>query len=165
MTDKFNPRTQKFIDQMVAYCGKKTATQCAIDSGFGVAGARTRASELMAKDSIRNEIERRLEETREKWGLTKDKHYQELGELRDMAKETKNVNAAVRAEELRGKVAGLYIDRQILAATKMVRLPDGTMKLEQDMTEQDYENLMMNILKKHDALPNKNSRKRIKEPG
>ena len=165
MTDKFNPRTQKFIDQMVAYCGKKTATQCAIDSGFGIAGARTRASELMAKDSIRNEIERRLEETREKWGLTKDKHYQELGELRDMAKETKNVNAAVRAEELRGKVAGLYIDRQILAATKMVRLPDGTMKLEQDMTEQDYENLMMNILKKHDALPNKNSRKRIKEPG
>ena len=165
MTDKFNPRTQKFIDQIVAYCGKKTATQCAIDSGFGVAGARTRASELMAKDSIRNEIERRLEETREKWGLTKDKHYQELGELRDMAKETKNVNAAVRAEELRGKVAGLYIDRQILAATKMVRLPDGTMKLEQDMTEQDYENLMMNILKKHDALPSKNSRKRIKEPG
>ena len=165
MTDKFNPRTQKFIDQMVAYCGKKTATQCAIDSGFGVAGARTRASELMAKESIRNEIERRLEETREKWGLTKDKHYQELGELRDMAKETKNVNAAVRAEELRGKVAGLYIDRQILAATKMVRLPDGTMKLEQDMTEQDYENLMMNILKKHDALPRKNSRKRIKEPG
>ena len=165
MTDKFNPRTQKFIDQMVAYCGKKTATQCAIDSGFGVAGARTRASELMAKDSIRNEIERRLEETREKWGLTKDKHYQELGELRDMAKETKIVNAAVRAEELRGKVAGLYIDRQILAATKMVRLPDGTMKLEQDMTEQDYENLMMNILKKHDALPSKNSRKRIKEPG
>ena len=165
MTEKFNPRTQKFIDQMVAYCGKKTATQCAIDSGFGVAGARSRASELMAKESIRNEIERRLEETREKWGLTKDKHYQELGELRDMAKETKNVNAAVRAEELRGKVAGLYIDRQILAATKMVRLPDGTMKLEQDMTEQDYENLMMNILKKHDALPSKNSRKRIKEPG
>ena len=86
MTEKFNPRTQKFIDQMVAYCGKKTATQCAID-------------------------------------------------------------------------------RQILAATKMIRLPDGQMKLEQDMSEQDYENLMMNILKKHDALPSKNSRKRIKEPG
>ena len=34
-------------------------------------------------------------------------------------------------------VAGLYIDRQILAATKMVRLPDGQMKLEQDMTEGD----------------------------
>jgi len=164
MKNNFNPKELNFIDQMVAYCGKKTATQCAIDSGFGIAGARTRASELMAKESVRNEIERRLEETREKWSLTKDKHYQELGELRDMAKETKNVNAAVRAEELRGKVAGLYIDRQILAATKMIRLPDGQMKLEQDMSEQDYENLMTNILKKHNALPSKNSRKKIKKP-
>ena len=64
MTDKFNPRTQKFIDQMVAYCGKKTATQCAIDSGFGVAGARSRATELMARDDVRSEIEKQLEEIR-----------------------------------------------------------------------------------------------------
>ena len=145
---------------MVNYCGKKTATQCAIDSGFGVAGARSRASELMAKDSVRNEIERRLEETREKWNITKEKHFQELGELRDIAKETKNINAAVTAERLRGMVAGLYIDRQILAATKMVRLPDGQMKLEQDMTADDYEQMLMAIDKKYQVLiPNKNPRK------
>ena len=59
-------------------------------------------------------------------------------------------------------VAGLYIDRQILAATKMIRLPDGTMKLEQDMTEQDYEKLMINTLEKHNVLPSKNSRKKTK---
>jgi len=163
MKNNFNPKELNFIDQMVAYCGKKTATQCAIDSGFGIAGARTRASELMAKESVRNEIERRLEETREKWSLTKDKHYQELGELRDMAKETKNVNAAVRAEELRGKVAGLYIDRQILAATKMIRLPDGQMKLEQDMTDEDYKSMLIAMDKKHNIfLPSKNSKKKTK---
>ena len=156
------PKEQNFIDQMVAYYGKKTATQCAIDSGFGAAGARSRASELMKRADIRNEITRQLEEVREKWLITKDKHFQELGELREMAKTSKNVNAAVRAEELRGKVAGLYIDRQILAATKMIRLPDGTMKLEQDMTEEDYEKLMMNTLEKHNVLPSKNSRKKIK---
>ena len=152
MTNKFNPRVQKFIDQMVAHCGKKTATQCAIDSGFGVPGARTRASELMARADVRNEIDRRLGEVRDKWGITKDKHYQELGELRDMAKETKNVNAAVRAEELRGKVAGLYIDRQILAASKMIRLPDGTKKLEQDMEVEDYEAMMNDILERNKRL-------------
>ena len=156
------PRENNFIDQMVSHYGKKTATQCAIDSGYGVAGARSRATELMKRSEIRNEIDKRLEEIRKKWLITKDKHFQELGELREMAKTSKNVNAAVRAEELRGKVAGLYIDRQILAATKMVRLPDGTMKLEQDMTEQDYEKLMMHTLEKHNALPNKNSRKKIK---
>ena len=69
-----------------------------------------------------------------------------------MAKETKNVNAAVRAEELRGKVAGFYIDRSILAATKMIRLPDGTMKLEQDMTEKDVEMQMEAILLKHKVI-------------
>jgi len=160
MKNKFNPKEQNFIDQMVNYCGKKTATQCAIDSGFGVAGARSRASELMAKDSVRNEIERRLEETREKWNITKEKHFQELGELRDIAKETKNINAAVTAERLRGMVAGLYIDRQILAATKMIRLPDGQMKLEQDMTADDYEQMLMAIDKKYQVLiPNKNPRK------
>ena len=167
MKNNFNPKELNFIDQMVAYCGKKTATQCAIDSGFGIAGARTRASELMAKESVRNEIERRLEETREKWNINKDKHYQELGELREMAKGSKNVNAAVRAEELRGKVAGLYIDRQILAATKMIRLPDGQMKLEQDMSEQDYEKILLSMAKKHnvlEAIPSKNSRKKTKKP-
>ena len=150
---------------MVAYCGKKTATQAAIDSGYGIPGARTRASELMTRADIRDEIDVRLEEIRKKWLVTKDKHYQELGELRDMAKATKNVNAAVRAEELRGKVAGLYIDRSILAATQMIRLPDGTMKLEQDRTEKDIEMQMEDILLKHKVITNHvkiNSDKQIK---
>jgi len=153
MNKPFNPREQKFIDQMVSFCGKKTATQIAIDSGYGIPGARTRATELMARADIRDEIlDLRLEEIRKKWLVTKDQHYQELGELRDMAKATKNVNAAVRAEELRGKVAGLYIDRSILASTKMIRLPDGTMKLEQDMTEGDVEMQMEAILLKHKVI-------------
>tara|TARA_R100000008_G_scaffold80273_1_gene62561 strand:- start:1 stop:582 length:582 start_codon:yes stop_codon:yes gene_type:complete len=170
MTKTFNPKIQNFIDQMVNHCGKKTATQCAIDAGFNNAGARSRASELMANTEVRDEIYRRLEEIREKWLITKDKHYQELGELRDMAKETKNVNAAVRAEELRGKVAGLYIDRQILASTKFVQLPDGSKKLEQDMTEEDYEKVLYALAEKHNALnpktksitASKNSRKKTK---
>ena len=159
--NRFNPREQKFIDQMVQFCGKKTATQIAIDSGYNSAGARTRASELMARADIRDEIDLRLEEVRKKWLITKDLHYQELGELRDMAKETKNVNAAVRAEELRGKVAGLYIDRSILASTKMIRLPNGTMKLEQDLTEADVESQMKAILLKHKVITD-HDRKRKK---
>ena len=170
----FNPKEQNFIDQMVSHYGKKTATQCAIDSGYGVAGARSRATELMKRSEIRNEIDKRLEEIRKKWLITKDKHFQELGELREMAKTSKNVNAAVRAEELRGKVAGLYIDRQIMATANMRRLPDGTMKAESEMTQEDYQALMNQILvdykdvieTKDDEevkrIANKNSRKTSK---
>ena len=163
----FNPKDLNFIDHMVNFHGKKTATQCAIDSGFSPNGARTRASELMKRADIRDEINKQLEEIRDRWSIDKEKHYKELGELRDIAKETKNINAAVAAEKLRGQVAGFYIDRQILASAKMVMLPDGTKKLEQDLTEQDLENMMTKLLEKHDALeapPNKNSKKKPKRP-
>jgi hypothetical protein len=138
MKKTFIPREQNFIDQMVSYHGKKTASQCAIDSGYGKAGARTRATELMKRADIRSEIKKQLEEIRNKWLITKDSHFQELGELRELAKAQKNINAAVRSEELRGKVAGLYIDRQIMATQNMRRLPDGSMKAEQDMTQEDW---------------------------
>jgi len=160
MNNNFTSKEIKFIEQMVQYCGKKTATQCAIDSGFGVRGARTRASELMAKPEIRDEINLKLAEIRERYSIDKNKHFQELGELRDIAKDTKNVNAAVRAEELRGKVAGFYIDKQIIASTKLIELPDGTKKAELDLTEEDYELMLTNLAKKHKIVSNKSHRKK-----
>jgi len=160
MNNNFTSKEIRFIEQMVQYCGKKTATQCAIDSGFGVRGARTRASELMAKPEIRDEINLKLAEIRERYSIDKNKHFQELGELRDMAKDTKNVNAAVRAEELRGKVAGFYIDKQIIASTKLIELPDGTKKAELDLTEEDYELMLTNLAKKHKIVSNKSHRKK-----
>ena len=159
----FTSKEIKFIEQMVQHCGKKTATQCAIDSGYGVRGARTRASELMAKPEIRNEIEIKLSEIREKYSIDKNKHFQELGELRDMAKDTKNVNAAVRAEELRGKVAGFYIDKQIIASAALISLPDGTKKLPEELTEEDIEKQLKGILNQHKRITshaNKNNSKR-----
>ena len=161
MNNNFTSKEIRFIEQMVQYCGKKTASQCAQDSGFGVRGARTRASELMAKPEIRNEIEFKLAEIRERYSIDKNKHFQELGELRDMAKATKNINSAVRAEELRGKVAGFYIDKQIIASAKLIELPDGTRKAEPDLTEEDYESMLLNLAKRHKAMV-PNHRKRTK---
>ena len=165
MNAKFTPKEIKFIDQMVQFCGKKTASQCAADSGFGVPGARTRASELMARPDIRNEIDVRLEEIRKKWAIDKDKHIQELGELRDIAKETKNINAAVAAERLRGMVAGFYIERQIVASAQLISLPDGTMRAKHELTEKDLEMQLEGILVKHKLISShtsKNNSKRKK---
>ena len=114
----------------------------------------------MAKPEIRDEINLKLAEIRERYSIDKNKHFQELGELRDMAKDTKNVNAAVRAEELRGKVAGFYIDKQIIASTKLIELPDGTKKAELDLTEEDYELMLTNLAKKHKIVSNKSHRKK-----
>ena len=149
----------KFIEQMVQYCGKKTATQCAIDSGYGVRGSRTRASELMAKPEIRNEIEFKLDAIRQKYSIDKNKHFQELGELRDMAKATKNINSAVRAEELRGKVAGFYIDKQIIASAGMITLPDGSKKTPDELTEEDIEKQLKGIIDTHKLISSHTKKK------
>ena len=158
----FTSKEIRFIEQMVQYCGKKTATQCAIDSGYGIRGARTRASELMAREEIRNQIDLRLEELRKQWAVDKETHIKELWELKEMAKATKNVNAAVRAEELRGKCIGLYIDRQIIASTELISLPDGTKRARHELTEKDIEAQLEGILKQHNLITshtNKNNSK------
>ena len=80
-----------------------------------------------------------------------------------MAKETKNVNAAVRAEELRGKVAGFYIDKQIIASASLISLPDGTKKSPDELTEEDIEKQLKGILNQHKRITshaNKNNSKR-----
>ena len=112
---------------------------------------------------IRDEIEIKLSEIREKYSIDKNKHFKELGELRDMAKETKNVNAAVRAEDLRGKVAGFYIDKQIIASAALISLPDGTKKSPDELTEEDIEKQLKGILNQHKRITspaNKNNIKR-----
>jgi len=158
----FTSKEIRFIEQMVQYCGKKTASQCAQDSGFGVRGARTRASELMAKPDIRNEINLKLAEIRERYSIDKNKHYQELGELRDLAKETKNINAAVAAERLRGMVAGFYIEKKIIASTELISLPDGTKKARHELTEEDIEDQLKGILEHHKLISSHKNTKRRK---
>jgi hypothetical protein len=119
----------------------------------------------MARSEIRNEIDLRLEELRQKWKIDKETHIKELWDLKEMAKETKNVNAAVLAEELRGKCIGLYIDRQIIASAELISLPDGTMKAKHDLTEEDIKLQIEGLEKKHKLITShtsKNNSKRKK---
>jgi len=54
------------------------------------------------------------DEFRQKNNIDPDKHMGRLQHLGHIAEENKMVGVALRAEELRGKVAGYYIDRQII---------------------------------------------------
>lgn len=57
--------------------------------------------------------------------LTIENHLYELAALRDFAKASGQYSAAIRAEELRGKVAGFYTDRiEMNNKVKMVVLED-----------------------------------------
>jgi hypothetical protein len=57
--------------------------------------------------------------------LTVENHLNRLAELRDHAFEAGNYAAAIRAEELRGKVAGFYTDRlELNSPIRMVVIDD-----------------------------------------
>ena len=69
--------------------------------------------------SIANFIIELLDKQRERADVSVDSHLTELSHLRDEAKDTGQIAAAISAEVNRGKVAGLYIDRKEVMVSKV----------------------------------------------
>lgn len=114
--DKITPLQQKFIDNYCSKYGQWSATQCAINAGYDIKSAHTRASELLdwrKHPDIALEIQGRVAGLREAWDVNRDKHLAMLTKIRDAAMEKGQYGVANKAEELRGKVAGLYVDRNL----------------------------------------------------
>ena len=114
--DKITPLQRKFIDNYCSKYGQWSATQCAINAGYDIKSAHTRSSELLdwkKHPDIALEIQGRVAGLREAWDITRDKHLAMLTKIRDAAMDKGQYGIANKAEELRGKVAGLYIDRNI----------------------------------------------------
>jgi len=83
----------------------------------------TRAYELLSpriSPHVVNYIGKLQEDFRIKNNIDPDKHMARLNYLGQIAEENKMVGVALRAEELRGKVAGYYIDKQIIKNTDSI---------------------------------------------
>lgn len=71
-----------------------------------------KAAELMANGKISARISELRAEARHNAVVTVEEHLRELARLRDLAVETRQYGAAIKVETARGKVSGLYVDRQ-----------------------------------------------------
>ena len=114
--DKITPIQQKFIENYTSKYGQWSATQCAIAAGYSPSSAHTRAAELLdwrKHPDIAIEIQDRLAALREAWDVNRDRHLAMLTRIRDAAMDKGQYGVANKAEELRGKVAGLYIERNL----------------------------------------------------
>ena len=100
-----------------------TNTQVAIKAGYASDSAYQRAYELL-NPKISPHVVKRIGELKEdfriKNNIDPDKHMARLNYLGQIAEENKMVGVALRAEELRGKVAGYYIDKQIIKNTDSI---------------------------------------------
>ena len=111
---------RKFADLYVENLGtnKATNTQLAINAGYPVSSARTRAYELLDArhcPHVVKYIAERKAEFYKRNNIDPEKHWSRLHHLGLKAEEEKMYGVSLRAEELRGKVAGYYIDKQIIA--------------------------------------------------
>ena len=92
-------------------------TEVAIKAGYSPDSAYQRAYELLnprISPHVVQFIGKLKEDFRIKNNIDPDKHMARLNHLGQKAEEKEMLGVALRAEELRGKVAGYHIDRQII---------------------------------------------------
>ena len=89
-------------------------TECAIQAGYSPDSAYQRAHEL-TNPKICPHVVRYIGELKEdfrvKNNIDPDKHMARLNHLGRVAEDNKMIGVSLRAEELRGKVAGYYVER------------------------------------------------------
>ena len=112
----FTAKQRKYIDLYCSKYGEWSATQCAIAAGYEKDSAHTRANELMnwrLYPEVRKEIDMRLEDSRKVWEIDRNKSMANLFRIGQEAGEKGQYGVKAKCEELRGKLAGLYIENQM----------------------------------------------------
>ena len=144
LTESQKKYAKIFVD---AKFGSKhlTNTEVAIQAGYAPESAYQRAHELLNPricPHVVKYIGELQEEFRKKNNIDPDKHMARLNHLGTLAEKNKMYGIATRAEELRGKVAGYYIDRQIIKQKQSI----------EDMSEDELNERMQKILDDNEHL-------------
>ena len=113
---KITAKQQKFIDIYTSKYGELSATDCAIKAGYDRGSAHTRASELLnwrTSPEVVEEINSRQIGNKEVWLVDKVKHLANLTRIQQEARAKGQYGVAAKCEELKGKVQGFYVDRNL----------------------------------------------------
>ena len=126
--------------------GPMTQGEAAIAAGYSSKRARQEGSELCnpkLSPLVVKYIGQLKEERLRKHEVTYEGHVAELARLREAALKKGSFSSAVNAEAIRGKAAGLYIDRKIIKTGKL-----------EDLSEQELEAKMKQIIDDYGQLIN-----------
>lgn len=78
---------------------------------------RNNASRLKANETIQQRVRELQDVGAQRAEMTFEGHLRKLEELREQAVADRQWNAAIQAEQLRGKANGYYVDRHLVDAT------------------------------------------------
>jgi len=118
----------------------RSNTDIAISAGYAQDSAHQRAYEnttYKLKPHVVKYIEDLKEDFRVRNQITPEKHMARLNEIHQMAKDKGQLHTAMNAEVYRGKVAGYYVEKQLI---------------KQEETEEDYERKLKDILERYDLI-------------
>ena len=139
---------KKFARHYVeAFYGKEylSNTEVAIKSGYAPDSAYQRASELLnprLSPHVATYIGKLKEDWKSKHDIDPSKHMARLNHLGQIAEKNKNFGVSLRAEELRGKVAGYYIDRQIIKNKGVDDMTEEELNEQIKKIETDYAHIL-----------------------
>jgi phage terminase small subunit len=140
------PLTEKQKKFAEIYCSNKgllSNQECAIEAGYSKDSAYARAHELLNPKICPHVVKyiREIEEDiKTKYEISKDSHMAELWRIREEAKKKEQTLVRLRAEELRGKLMGYYVDKkQTLNVNKTL----------DDLTEEELTQKQRNILEQY----------------
>ena len=105
---KLTKRQRNFVLLFVHSEGKKSASQCAYEAGYGKHGCRTRASELQKHPDVMKAITAEISANAERWRCSTERSLAILGRYRDAAFEKDRISTAITAEKYRGELVNLY---------------------------------------------------------
>jgi len=112
------PLTEKQKKFAEIYCSSKgllSNQECAVEAGYAKDSAYARATELLNPKICPHVVKyiREIEEDiKTKYEISKDSHMAELWRIREEAKKKEQTLVRLRAEELRGKLMGYYVDKK-----------------------------------------------------
>jgi len=106
---RWNEKKARFVEAYLE-CGE--GARAARMAGYSQKAAKEQAWRLLNVDAkVMAAIEQGRQALRERNEITVDAMVQQFDQDREFAVETKNATAAVRASELKAKLAGLLVDR------------------------------------------------------
>ena len=135
---------KKFCELYVQNAGRYSNTEIAIKAGYAPESAYQRSYELL-NPKICPHVVKYTSEIKEDYlkknEIDPEKHIARLHHLALEAEKEKMYGVALRAEELRGKVAGYYVDKQLHAYKSL-----------KEETVEELEEKMKKILSDHELL-------------
>ena len=105
---ELTPRQEEFCQQWII---DRVGVAAAIRAGYASQSAHVQASRLLRHAKVKTRIEQLQKEAAERNKVTVDRVIAQLSDLRDKAVAAGQMGPAIRAEELRGKTIGCFVDK------------------------------------------------------